>query len=408
MILSLAHVSVIKVQGGLRISRLRGGADPGERRASGVRKASPSPLLEKTQPQLIHEPTRRPLVQDDDRADTSRTPKVGTSTKEYPKIDLTSMPGIKVLSQEPPVYVVENFLTASECDALVQAVEHGQLRRRYTGAAKLLDHSRLWPILPLTFLSALPGSHAFSGTSSSEALAQYLQILGPKALSVAAMLLLVPRLIEILAPIVTRKRDAEFKVLFKGGSSGKAGAWGEAQLGRQLQAPWAMWLVKCAGADFTGLGGLDEHNPARRAHERFLRRAEDLCVASRSQFEPVTVRRYRKGQGTIAHVDARCPPPPGKLLEEYFASGGQRLVQCMLYLSDVPSKEGGATKFLHPSLRGLRVQPKKGSALIFFPAFTDGCEDIRMLHIGEPYLGEAFKWTANCWIREGHIRIRKF
>merc|ERR1712048_758923 len=113
----------------------------------------------------------------------------------------------------------------------------------------------------------------------------------------------------------------------------------------------------------------------------------------------VKVRRYRNGQLDVTHGDAYPPPDPGKL-EEYFATGGQRLYQCLCYLNDVPVEDGGCTAFHHPALGGLEVQPRKGSCLIFFPAFADGSPDDRMSHSGERYVGKESKWIANCWIHE--------
>merc|ERR1712187_435919 len=108
------------------------------------------------------------------------------------------------------------------------------------------------------------------------------------------------------------------------------------------------------------------------------------------------------GGGQAAHSDAYPPAEPGKL-GEYLAGGGQRLVQCLVYLNDVPKKDGGSTKFHHETLNGLEVQPKKGSALVFFPAFEDGTEDLRMVHSGETYLGEEAKWIVPTWLRQSDL-----
>ena len=73
------------------------------------------------------------------------------------------------------------------------------------------------------------------------------------------------------------------------------------------------------------------------------------------------------------------------------------MVQCVCYLNDMPQDSGGGTKFHHPCFEGLVVQPSKGDALLFFPAFADGVADRRMEHSGEEVLaGE--KYILNTWV----------
>jgi hypothetical protein len=127
-------------------------------------------------------------------------------------------------------------------------------------------------------------------------------------------------------------------------------------------------------------------------------------------------------------------------------AGGQRLVQVLVYLNTLGVEQGDGTHFCHPLLQGRTVQvgrrqlctwgqglvlvpasclagpkpcragclqlekhptlrpacvpthlqPHQGDALIFFPAFADGCFDGRMAHSGQAVLvGQ--KWTVNTW-----------
>lgn len=55
----------------------------------------------------------------------------------------------------------------------------------------------------------------------------------------------------------------------------------------------------------------------------------------------------------------------------------------------------GCTFF--PELR-LRITPRKGQALLFFPAFLDGRRDPRALHAAEPAVGR--KWVAQLLVRQ--------
>ena len=70
--------------------------------------------------------------------------------------------------------------------------------------------------------------------------------------------------------------------------------------------------------------------------------------------------------------------------------GGQTLITVLAYLNDV--KSGGKTKF---GLLDLEYEPKKGSALIFFPANAAGAFDGRTEHEGETAQEE--KWIARIW-----------
>jgi collagen type III alpha len=71
------------------------------------------------------------------------------------------------------------------------------------------------------------------------------------------------------------------------------------------------------------------------------------------------------GQHFLAHEDGF---PPQIALKK----GYQRRATLLVYLNDVA--EGGATRFEH---LGLAVQPRKGKALLFFPAFSGGMPDAR-------------------------------
>jgi collagen type III alpha len=322
---------------------------------------------QKRRNELLRELKRQPTSQVADINAVDSVIDYDYSAKTYPKIDL-STPGLRVVNQEPPVYMVDNFLQPSECDALISAAKSEDLESiKYNGRYVLLDHQRLWPIFPMIFLSAIPKSHILSSALSWESFQQYLTVLGPNALMVGSMILLVPRIGEFLAPYVSKDSGAEAK-----------------------------------SSKWTGLGDLTKKHPARLAHESLLSRAENLCFAQQARFEKVKVTRYLKGAGQDVHADAYAPPEPGKE-KEYLAGGGQRLAQCLVYLNDVPKEDGGSTKFYHPSVNGLAVQPKKGSALVFFPAFDDATEDARMMHAGETYFGDGAKWTAGTWLHESDI-----
>ena len=115
---------------------------------------------------------------------------------------------------------------------------------------------------------------------------------------------------------------------------------------------------------------------------------------------------YRQTEKFTWHLDALAP---SKELKEL---GGQRTATLLVYLTDVGENNGGATIFRDLGSEGekyLKVQPKKGSALLFFPAaggIPDAPFDIRTLHAGEALSGDApeDKWIAQLWLRESNYK----
>lgn len=77
----------------------------------------------------------------------------------------------------------------------------------------------------------------------------------------------------------------------------------------------------------------------------------------------------------------------------FAANGGQRTVTVLIYLNDV--MRGGATRF--PTLN-LDVQPRRGMALVFFPATVDGLLDKMALHAALPAIDT--KFVSQVWIRQ--------
>ena len=103
------------------------------------------------------------------------------------------------------------------------------------------------------------------------------------------------------------------------------------------------------------------------------------------------VGRYLATQQYLQHYDAfDLDTEDGR---RFASNGGQRTVTVLVYLNDVP--RGGQTYF--PSL-SLSVAPRKGSALVFFPATVDGHLDPRALHAALPAVD--VKYVSQIWIRQ--------
>ena len=107
--------------------------------------------------------------------------------------------------------------------------------------------------------------------------------------------------------------------------------------------------------------------------------------------ELLQVGRYLPGQFYRPHFDAIDPHTD--LGREFIKNGGNRIITVLIYLNDV--SKGGCTYF---EKLGLRVQPKQGKVIIFFPSFLNGEMDQQTLHCAEDAVDE--KWVSQIWIRQ--------
>jgi hypothetical protein len=113
-----------------------------------------------------------------------------------------------------------------------------------------------------------------------------------------------------------------------------------------------------------------------------ISRVNRLTGVSQQFQEPTQVARYVTGQFYESHLDALDNP----------GHDGQRIGTVLMYLNNVPS--GGGTFF---NELNLRVQPKEGSAVVFFPAKMDGTIDNKALHTAEN--ASDLKCVSQVWLR---------
>ena len=117
-----------------------------------------------------------------------------------------------------------------------------------------------------------------------------------------------------------------------------------------------------------------------------VKKMTNMANCNADQLEIFQVLNYKKGQEFIPHTDGFS----GKFDACGFEQAS-RQATIFCYLNDVP--EGGSTNF--PEI-GLAIQPKKGTAVIHFPADVELREDTRTLHQGSPAIDE--KWLLTTWV----------
>lgn len=126
-----------------------------------------------------------------------------------------------------------------------------------------------------------------------------------------------------------------------------------------------------------------------------LAKANQLLNIELECMEEPQIVRYRKGQEFSFHYDE----VPSRALE----NGGQRVATLLVYLSDINPKCGGGTEFRDLKTvdsQSLVMQPKQGSALLFFPAYKDGRPDDRTLHRSQVMDCDDEKWIVQMWVHE--------
>jgi prolyl 4-hydroxylase len=132
---------------------------------------------------------------------------------------------------------------------------------------------------------------------------------------------------------------------------------------------------------------------AREDLPEYLRKVSYLTGKPVEHFELPQVGRYFPTQQYKQHFDAfDLSDENGR---RFAANGGQRTVTVLVYLNDV--LRGGETSF--PTLN-IDVQPKKGTALVFFPSTIDGLLDQNTLHAAKPAIDT--KYVSQVWIRQGY------
>ena len=126
------------------------------------------------------------------------------------------------------------------------------------------------------------------------------------------------------------------------------------------------------------------------------RRLAELFQQPMENGEDLHILRYDIGGEYRPHYDYFPEEQAGS--RNHMLRGGQRVATIILYLNEV--ERGGETTF--PDI-GLRIHPRRGSALYFEYANELGQCDPKTLHAGTP-VEKGEKWIATKWIRRGRFR----
>lgn len=147
--------------------------------------------------------------------------------------------------------------------------------------------------------------------------------------------------------------------------------------------------------------GVSQVRTSRSTHLRketppcpsLLAKVQALTRKPISHMEVPQVARYECGQFYRMHYDSTDAESSGRMSDE---PGGPRACTVLIYCNDVAV--GGGTRF---NMLGLQLQPRKGTALVFFPTFTDGTIDTDTLHEALP--AEETKFVCQIWIRQHEL-----
>ena len=298
-------------------------------------------------------------------------------------------PGLRQLHSDPDVYVIENFVTDAACDDMINAaLEKGTSRSPVAYAGWTDDVKDLvglassgpvaWIALFVAWREETSAYGSGSGGGGSvpslvlHALRNYVVVF---ALAVAAISAFIKYRADGLGELRTSTSTTLDDMSRYGGAREFV-----------VRAAELFDPVSSSSSSSTSSSspGTTMHHPA-------------------SYFEAPTVIRYETGQALAPHFDANRSANV-----EDANRGGQTLSTLIVYLNDVP--HGGTTRFprLSPAIDDdmqvtgsacLEIVPRKGDALLFFPADANGIFDERTEHEGRPAVDG--KWIARIW-RHAH------
>ena len=290
-----------------------------------------------------------------------------TSLTESTLKELSENSTLYILSSDPLIYIIPNFLSSNECDLYRQHVHDecsghdGRNLTRSNPPQVSLDAKKLWPLPFLSLLSGIPPYiHLLESTSDDVVFRDIASTVLPAVLvSLFAMGLLG---YAIILPLLRKISDTSSRT-------------SEAMALNMEQ-------------DLCLIGPLVNRATAS------VQKSHVPRSFSWVNWEAPVVTRYDKGAIFARHGDAS--PTRGS---EWKEGGGQRVVTCICYLNTLAEGQGGETYF--DKLK-LCIRPQKGTALFFYPSYATSMEaDERTTHESLPPLEE--KWIVQLFGRADRV-----
>lgn len=272
--------------------------------------------------------------------------------------------GLRQVHAEPDVFVLEGFLPSADCDDMIErAASAGLSQSPVAYAGWTQDFAELFELAakgPCAWLALLGAWKQVQGEPNASQI----------GLAIHTAQNYVPLLLLATAGVGLFIKSRTFGLQgLRTSSSTTLDTLGDGRCGQAA-------FVRQAARLFAGCD--DPVDVARR-------------------FEAPTIIRYETGQVLAPHYDANRAA-----LTEDAARGGQTLATLIVYLNDV--RHGGLTRFCklpEGSDEKLTVQPKRGDALLFFPADAAGEFDERTEHEGCAAIDE--KYIARIWLHATRV-----
>jgi len=250
---------------------------------------------------------------------------------------------IEILSEDPKCFLVHNFLSPKECQKYISkaktvASNNPDLMTQSNAPQVSLQVERLWPLPILGLGAGIPPIirllQESDGSTVDDILSAALPPIGIAFGVIATLIFAITNLVQNYAETSSRTSES-------------------LALNLKKDCDFIHTLVDTAG---------------------------DVTQHPWSQWEAPVITKYEKDAVFASHNDAS--PTRGS---EWAALGGQRVVTIITYLNTC--HEGGGTKF---DQLGFTVQPKQGSALVFYPADENLDADGRTIHQSLPAVDEKY------------------
>jgi 2OG-Fe(II) oxygenase superfamily len=272
---------------------------------------------------------------------------------------------IKILSHDPYVYVIPNFLSEQECQDYIQYAMMYKNMTRSNAPAVTINLSKLWPLPFLSIFGSLP---------------TYFQIVnqhgGEDIIGEVNRLSYTNNWIEILQQLLPSIVTTFITMLFF--------TFG-------IMVPLIRYVTNqnARTSVAAALNQMDDMNLIRP----LLHRVQNITQHPMTNYEAPVLTHYCPGTQFALHHDASMTN--GK---EWIEVGGQRVMTCICYLNTV--ERGGETSF--DQLK-IQVAPTTGMALFFYPAanHTTYAVDPRMTHESRTTYHD--KYIIQIFGRQNHV-----